>query len=72
VRLVGTPIGRSREGHILVKGKPLQCRSEGSGKGDRTAAWCRTPAGVEINCRMVQTGHALRWPEYDRDRKLCR
>lgn len=33
VRLVGTPNGHSREGHVLVKGKPLRCRSEGSGKG---------------------------------------
>ena len=72
VALVGRPVGRSREGHILVRGTPLRCVSEGSGKGERTAAWCWTGDGVQINCAMVSGGHALRWAIYDRGRKLCR
>lgn len=38
--LVGKRIGRRPEGHILVKGPTMQCRSEGNGVGKRTAAWC--------------------------------
>jgi endonuclease YncB( thermonuclease family) len=68
VRLVGKPVGRSQEGHVLVQAKPLQCRSEGSGKGDRTAAWCRTAAGGDLSCAMVKSGYALRWDQYWRGR----
>ena len=72
VVLLGGAKGRSREGHVLVAGKPLRCTSEGSGKGDRTAARCWTSGHLEINCAMVRRGYALRWPTYDRKRKLCR
>lgn len=71
-RLVGKPVGRSREGHVLVKGPALNCTSEGSGKGERTAAWCSTSADVDLSCAMVKSGYALRWSAYDRERKLCR
>src|SRR5215207_4305171 len=47
VSLVGRPVGRSREGHVLVQGAALQCLSEGDGRGTRTAAWCRTGVGVD-------------------------
>lgn len=38
VRLVGAPVGLSREGHMLVKGPALTCHSLGNGRGARTAA----------------------------------
>jgi endonuclease YncB( thermonuclease family) len=72
VKLIGAPAGTSAEGHVLIRGKPLTCRSEGSGKGFRTAAWCSTAAGRNLSCAMVQGGYALRWPQYDRDRRMCR
>lgn len=72
VRLIGAPSGRSREGHILVRGAPLRCVSKGSGKGERTAALCSTSAGIDLSCAMVRSGHALRWAQYDRSRTLCR
>ncbi len=72
VRLVGKPIGRSREGHVLVSGKPLRCVSHGSGKGERTAALCSTVSGVDLSCALVRGGYALRWPQYDRRREVCR
>ncbi len=72
VKLVGQPRGRSKEGHVLVSGKPLRCTSGGSAKGDRTAAACSTPAGKDLSCAMVRSGYALRWPRYDRQRELCR
>src|SRR3569623_1600608 len=31
VRIIGRPVGRSREGHILVQGPALSCLSEGNG-----------------------------------------
>jgi endonuclease YncB( thermonuclease family) len=72
VTLIGKPSGRSREGHVLVSGKPLRCVSHGSAKGQRTAALCSTAAGVDISCAMVRGGYALRWEQYDRGRELCR
>lgn len=64
VRLVGRDVGRSREGHVLVRGPALSCRSTGSGGGNRTAAWCATSSGVDLSCAMVASGHALRWDRY--------
>jgi endonuclease YncB( thermonuclease family) len=72
VKLIGAPVGRSAEGHVLVRSKPLSCRSEGSGKGSRTAAWCSNAAGQDLSCVMVKGGYALRWPQYDPRRRLCR
>src|SRR5687767_2612553 len=37
VSLVGRPIGLSREGHVLVRGARLSCRSDGGAGGSRTA-----------------------------------
>lgn len=64
VRFIGKPIGRSREGHVLVKGPVLRCVSEGSGKGERTAAWCSSPKSGDLSCAMVRGGYALRWKHY--------
>jgi endonuclease YncB( thermonuclease family) len=62
--LVGKRIGESPDGHILVSGAALDCFSEGNGKGTRTAAWCRTKAGVDLSCAMVDSGLALKWDRY--------
>ena len=70
VALVGRPVGRLRTGHILVRGVPLRCVSEGSGKGERTAAWCAGPQG-DLSCALVKDGYALRWPRYWREER-CR
>jgi endonuclease YncB( thermonuclease family) len=64
VRILGTPVGRSSEGHVLVRARPLRCVSVGSGRGSRTAAWCVTSTGVDVSCAMVRSGTALRWPRY--------
>lgn len=71
-RFIGKPVGRSREGHVLVKGPALRCVSEGSGKGGRTAAWCISPKSGDLSCAMVTAGYALRWAQYDRSRRMCR
>jgi len=64
VKLVGVPIGRRREGHVLVRGPTMRCQSEGDGKGARTAAWCVSPRGGDLSCAMVRSGWALRWERY--------
>lgn len=64
VRLIGSPTGRSPEGHVLVRGAPLACRSVGGARGARTAAWCVTARGVDLSCAMVRAGMALRWDRY--------
>ncbi|MFN3725982.1 MAG: thermonuclease family protein [Allosphingosinicella sp.] len=69
-RLLGTIVGRSREGHLLVRGPSLSCLSAGSGGGSRTAAWCTTRQGVDLSCVMVRSGTALRWARYDPQGRL--
>lgn len=69
VRLVGRPTGRSREGHVLVSGPTMRCRSDGDGVGNRTAAWCLSPIGGDLSCAMVKRGFALRWERYWRDHR---
>jgi endonuclease YncB( thermonuclease family) len=69
VRLVGSPIGNSPEGHVLVTGPTMTCRSDGSGGGTRTAAWCVSPLGGDLSCAMVRRGMALRWERYWRDHR---
>ena len=56
VQLVGKPIGRKPEGHVLVKGPTMRCLSEGNGVGKRTAAWCVSPVGGDLSCAMVRGG----------------
>ena len=64
VRLIGTPVGKSRERHVLVKGPALTCRSLGNGKGARTAAWCSSSRVGDLSCAMVATGTVLKWHRY--------
>lgn len=61
VRLVGKRTGSSSEGHVLVSGPAMRCRSAGDAKGGRTAAWCVSPIGGDLSCAMVKGGWALRW-----------
>ncbi len=64
VKLVGKPSGRSREGHVLVSGPTLKCRSDGGAGGKRTAAWCVSPKSGDLSCAMVKGGWALKWTRY--------
>jgi len=72
VGLLGTPTGRSREGHVLVRGSPITCLSEGNGRGDRTAAWCTRSDGLDVSCAMIASGLALRWDRYWRRHRCPR
>ena len=67
VKLIGTPTGRSLEGHVLITGPAMRCVSVGDGVGTRTAAWCVSPLAGDVSCAMVKGGWALMWDRYWRD-----
>ncbi|MDT9598644.1 hypothetical protein RQX22_06755 [Sphingosinicella sp. GR2756] len=68
--LLGDPsrgsIADAPTGHLVLKGDvpSLTCVSEGSGKGSRTAAWCRSPAVGDLSCFMVRQKMAAKWDRY--------
>jgi hypothetical protein len=64
VELLGTPTGKSKQGHILVRGPALRCTSTGPAVGSRTGAWCTSPSAGDISCAMVASGTVLRWSRY--------
>jgi endonuclease YncB( thermonuclease family) len=68
--LLGTSIGQSAEGHILVSGPALSCVSTGGAGGSRTAAWCISKINGDLSCAMVKRGLALKWARYWRHH-LC-
>lgn len=55
----------------LATGQTLSCEATGRSYS-RITAWCWTPAGVELNCAMVQGGYAARWDKFDPAGRLCR
>ena len=71
VALLGGTRGTLRTGHIVVRGPRLTCVSNGSAKGNRTGALCRSPQTGELSCAMVRDGYALAWSRYGGNR-LCR
>jgi endonuclease YncB( thermonuclease family) len=64
VSLVGSRTGWSSEGHALVRGPTMRCRSDGGAGGNRTAAWCTSPISGDVNCALVRSGVALKWQRY--------
>lgn len=64
VKLLGGARGSAASGHVLVRGPRLACVSQGSARGNRTAAWCTSNATGDLSCAMVRGGWALRWPRY--------
>ena len=71
VQLIGKPTGQSREGHVLVQGPMMTCRSDGGAGGNRTAAFCVSPQSGDVSCNMVAGGWAAKWQRYWR-RHLCK
>lgn len=64
VQFLGGPRGTLPTGHVQVKAPAMRCLSDGSAGGSRTAAWCVTGSGLDLNCAMVRSGVALRWSRY--------
>lgn len=71
VRVFGGARGSLPTGHIRVAGAPMTCVSDGSAGGSRTAAWCRTSKGVDLNCHLLATRVAVIWHRYWRGHR-CR
>lgn len=71
VDLLGGSRGTAREGHAIVSGPRLACRSNGSAGGDRTGARCALP-GRDLSCAMLATETVARWATYDCGRTLVR
>lgn len=71
VQLLGGARGMAPTGHIVVRGPLMVCRSEGDGKGNRTAAWCAVPGLGDLSCAMLLAKAALPWRRYGGDR-VCR
>ena len=69
VGLVGTAVGTSPQGHVMVEGPPMSCTSTGTDNHDRTTAWCVSSKGEDISCAMIANGSALMWPEYWKDHR---
>ncbi|HEX8511485.1 MAG TPA: hypothetical protein VF688_00100 [Allosphingosinicella sp.] len=69
--LLGGATGRTSTGHLLVEGPALQCVSEGSANGNRTAAWCTSPAAGDLSCAMAASGTVAKWPRYWRGRSCA-
>lgn len=69
VRLIGKAYSKSREGHVLVRGPAMTCKSDGGAGGNRTAAFCVSPQSGDVSCNMIAGGWAAKWPRYWRGHK---
>ena len=54
----------------IVLGKTLRCERTGK-TNNLVTAWCRI-AGADVSCAMYRGGWAVRLPDNDRPRRLCR
>lgn len=64
VDLLGGARGRTRDGHVLVNGSALRCRSYGADDYRRTVAACALPDGRDLGCALVTSRVAVRWQRY--------
>ncbi|HEX8579300.1 MAG TPA: hypothetical protein VF655_06870 [Allosphingosinicella sp.] len=62
--LLGQTTGVAPQGHVLIEGPTLTCRSLGSAGGKRTAAWCVSPKTGDLSCAMVASGTVAKWDKY--------
>lgn len=62
-----------RNNHLLLRGAPaMACLSEGSAKGERTAARCTLESGEDLGCKLIATGAVVEWRSYSRGRySIC-
>lgn len=71
VQLLGGARGVTHDGHVLVDGPNLRCRSFGPDDYRRVVAACRLPDGRELGCEQVRARVALRWARYG-GAEVCR
>jgi endonuclease YncB( thermonuclease family) len=63
VSLIGKPQGLDANGNMRVTGPNLTCEPNGA-TYNRVAAFCTSPIGGDISCRMVASGAAARWDKF--------
>lgn len=72
---IGAEIGRDEPGERgqlwFRRPVPLTCEVTGHSYR-RTTAWCRTAAGEDLSCKAIRIRVAVRWPIFDRHRRLVR
>lgn len=61
VQLLGGARGVTRDGHVIVAGPTMRCQSNGSAKGNRTAARCTLPGIGDVGCALIRRRAALPW-----------
>ncbi len=66
----GDPYAAKAALQRLIGGRAVQCDKVGTSYS-RVAAWCSVD-GKDLSCSMVRNGHAVRLPQFDRERRLCR
>lgn len=66
----GNPYAARAALQRLIAGRTVQCEAVGTSY-NRVAAWCSVN-GIDLSCAMVRNGHAVRLPQHDRGRRLCR
>jgi hypothetical protein len=64
VALLGGAKGTLATGHVVVRSATMNCLSDGSAGGTRTAAWCVSPTVGDLSCAVSRAGGTLRWPRY--------
>lgn len=61
--------GTASTGHVTLDGAlPLSCVSYGDAKGSRTAARCRTAAGHDLSCKLIEAKAAAEWRRFSNGR----
>jgi endonuclease YncB( thermonuclease family) len=66
----GDPFAAKAALERLISGRTVQCEPVGMSY-NRVAAWCSV-GGIDLSCAMVRGGHAIRLPQFDTARRLCR
>lgn len=66
----GDPFAAKAALQRLIGGRTVRCEPVGM-SFNRIAAWC-VVGGVDLSCAMVRGGYAIRLPQFDSSRRLCR
>ncbi|MBB3346020.1 thermonuclease family protein [Sphingomonas sp. BK069] len=61
VELLGGSRGTTRDGHVIVAGPPMQCRSRGPDRYRRTVAACSMADDRDLGHSMVMRKVAVTW-----------
>jgi endonuclease YncB( thermonuclease family) len=66
----GNPFAARAALSRMIAGQRLRCEPVGRSY-DRVVAWCSV-GSQDLSCAMLRNGHAVKLPQRDRQRRLCR